>query len=154
MHIFERLKEKKIVWGYNKTILLNFFLKKKNLERNFRSLFLFFFYKTKISESFFWSNNYKLSKIFFHNFFIRSDLRYLNVYFQILLDYFDAINLKLFGVYSSFQPKLFLEIKAKKNFKLVMKKKSQTIFIKGLRFFLRQPEISQFREGNFLFRTH
>jgi hypothetical protein len=154
MDIFERLKEKKIVWGYNKTILLNFFFKKKNLERNFRSIFLFFFYKTKISESFFWNNNYKLSKFFFQNFFVRSDLRYLNVYFQILLDYFDRINLKLFAVYSRFQPKLFLEIKAKKNFKLIMKKKSQSFFIKGLRFFLRQLEIGHFREGNFLFRIN
>lgn len=154
MEIFERLKEKKIVWSNNKSIALDFFFRKKNLERNLKSVFLFFFYKCKISEAFFWSNGYNLSKNSFQIFFSKSELRYLNIYFQILLDYFDMINIKLFDIYSRFEPKIFFEIKVKKNFKIILKKKFQMGFQKGLRLFLKIQEFGNLREGNFSFRIN
>lgn len=152
IEIFERLKEKKIAWENNSNIVINLLIKKKSMERNVKSIFLYVFFRTKISESIFWNNNSIFPLNFFRTVFSKKDIKFLNLYYQVLIDHFDRINLKLYECSTKSMKGFLNEIKIKKDFNLIFKKKKKKVFKNGSRIFLRSTEIRQFSEGNFFFK--
>jgi len=127
--ILERSRKEKIFWKQNPRIVCLVLVKKKSIERNFRSLNIYYFYRIKLVELFFWLNNFKFSKNFLNHYFSKLEFKFLNIYNQILNDYFSQIqnNLLLKDKFFNFKG-FFSEIFVKKNIEFFFKKEKKKLF--------------------------
>ncbi|ABW97888.1 hypothetical protein HAN_1g43 (nucleomorph) [Hemiselmis andersenii] len=147
--ILERSKKEKIFWDENPRIVCVILIKKKTIERNIKSLFFFFFHRTKQIELLFWLNNFGFSKHFFSHYFSKQEFKYLNIYNQILNDYFNQIQINLLKKDQFFSETFLSDIILKKNFKIFFNKKKKKNFYKNSKLLINFINIENFISKNF-----
>jgi len=152
LEILERIKRENISWKKNPSIVCILLIKKKSIERCVKSICIYLFYRTKIAETIFWNNSIGFSAKNLGLILSKNDLKFLNVYNQLLLEYFDGINYNLTFNQPTPIKRTYVEIQVNKNFAIIFAKKQKRIFKKNSKLFLKLSEIKRFLRNKFLIK--
>ncbi|AFP65673.1 hypothetical protein CMESO_529 (nucleomorph) [Chroomonas mesostigmatica CCMP1168] len=152
IEILERSKFKNIIWRNNPIISSILLIKKKSIEKNFRSLALYLSYRIKHIKILYWNNYFLFSKRDLKKYITHNEIIFAGKYNEILKSFIKTLKLSLFESKTTTYINFFVEIESKENIIYVKSKKKRFFLEKNSIYFLKCSEIDKMIQSKILLK--